>query len=41
MHAEPQTPISRLLARYSPDNSLIGVTSQKSNTVSLIDPSLR
>ena len=29
------------IARYSPDNSLIGVTSQKSNTVSLIDPSFR
>ena len=27
--------------RYSPDNSLIGVTSLKSNTVSLIDPSFR
>src|SRR4029453_3454385 len=29
------------LARYSPDNSMIGVTSLKSNTVSLIDPSFR
>ena len=29
------------IARYSPDNSLIGVTSLKSNTVSLIDPSFR
>src|SRR5215472_4060748 len=29
------------IARYSPDNSLIGVTSQKTNTVSLIDPSFR
>src|SRR5436190_15088394 len=27
------------IARYSPDNSLIGVTSLNSNTVSLIDPS--
>lgn len=29
------------IARYSPDNSLIGVTSLQSNTVSLIDPSFR
>ena len=29
------------IARYSPDNSVIGVTSLKSNTVSLIDPSFR
>ena len=29
------------IARYSPDNSLIGVTSLKSDTVSLIDPSFR
>ena len=29
------------IARYSPDNSMIGVTSLKSNTVSLIDPSFR
>jgi YVTN family beta-propeller protein len=29
------------IARYSPDNSWIGVTSLKSNTVSLIDPSFR
>ena len=29
------------IARYSPDNSLIGVTSLKSGTVSLIDPSFR
>jgi YVTN family beta-propeller protein len=29
------------IARYSPDNSMIGVTSLKSDTVSLIDPSFR
>jgi YVTN family beta-propeller protein len=29
------------IARYSPDNSLIGVTSLRSDTVSLIDPSFR
>jgi len=29
------------IARYSPDNSLIGVTSLKSDTVSLVDPSFR
>ena len=29
------------IARYAPDNSLIGVTSLNSNTVSLIDPSFR
>ena len=29
------------IARYSPNDNLIGVTSQKSNTVSLIDPSFR
>jgi YVTN family beta-propeller protein len=29
------------IARYSPDNSVIGVTSLKSNTVSLIDPTFR
>jgi YVTN family beta-propeller protein len=29
------------IARYSPDNGMIGVTSLKSNTVSLIDPSFR
>src|SRR4051794_22816878 len=29
------------IARYSPDNSMIDVTSLKSNTVSLIDPSFR
>ena len=27
------------IARYSPDNSLVGITSPKSDTVSLIDPS--
>ena len=29
------------IARYAPDNSLIGVTSLNSNTVSLVDPSFR
>jgi YVTN family beta-propeller protein len=29
------------IVRYSPDNSMIGVTSLKSDTVSLIDPSFR
>jgi YVTN family beta-propeller protein len=29
------------IARYSPDNSLLAVTSLRSNTVSLIDPSFR
>jgi len=29
------------IARYSPDNAMIGVTSLKSNTVSLIDPAFR
>src|SRR6185312_8423992 len=29
------------IARYAPDNSLIGVTSLNSNTVSLIDPSFK
>jgi len=29
------------IARYSPDNGVIGVTSVRSNTVSLIDPSFR
>ena len=29
------------IARYAPDNSLLGVTSLNSDTVSLIDPSLR
>ena len=29
------------IARYSPDNSLVGVTSLKSSTVSLLDPSFR
>ena len=29
------------IARYAPDNSLIGVTSLNSDTVSLIDPSFR
>jgi DNA-binding beta-propeller fold protein YncE len=29
------------IARYSPDNSMIGVTSLKSGTVSLLDPSFR
>jgi YVTN family beta-propeller protein len=34
-------PESAQIARYSPDGSMIGVTSLKSNTVSLIDPSFR
>jgi YVTN family beta-propeller protein len=34
-------PEAAQIARYSPDNSLIGVTSLNSNTVSLIDPSFR
>jgi YVTN family beta-propeller protein len=34
-------PEAAQIARYSPDNSMIGVTSLKSNTVSLIDPSFR
>ena len=34
-------PEAAQIARYSPDNSVIGVTSLKSNTVSLIDPSFR
>jgi YVTN family beta-propeller protein len=34
-------PEAAQIARYSPDNSLIGVTSLKSDTVSLIDPSFR
>src|ERR1700716_828885 len=34
-------PEAAQIARYSPDNGLIGVTSLKSNTVSLIDPSFR
>src|SRR6195256_92835 len=34
-------PKAAQIARYSPDNSLIGVTSLNSNTVSLIDPSFR
>ena len=29
------------IARYSPDNSVIGVTSVRAGTVSLIDPSFR
>ena len=29
------------IARYAPDNSLLGVTSLNSDTVSLIDPSFR
>ena len=32
-------PKAAQIARYSPDNSMIGVTSLNSNTVSLIDPS--
>ncbi len=32
-------PKAAQIARYSPDNSLIGVTSLNSGTVSLIDPS--
>jgi len=34
-------PKAAQIARYSPDNSLIGVTSLNSNTISLIDPSFR
>ena len=34
-------PKAAQIARYAPDNSLIGVTSLTSNTVSLIDPSFR
>jgi YVTN family beta-propeller protein len=34
-------PEAAQIARYNPDNSLIGVTSLKSDTVSLIDPSFR
>src|SRR4029453_634117 len=34
-------PEAAQIARYSPDNSMIGVTSLKSNTVSLIDPTFR
>jgi YVTN family beta-propeller protein len=34
-------PEAAQIVRYSPDNSMIGVTSLKSNTVSLIDPSFR
>src|SRR5882724_2585554 len=34
-------PEAAQIARYSPDNSIIGVTSLKSDTVSLIDPSFR
>ena len=34
-------PKAAQIARYSPDNSLIGVTSLNSDTVSLIDPSFR
>ena len=34
-------PKAAQIARYSPDNSVIGVTSLNSNTVSLIDPSFR
>ena len=34
-------PQAAQIARYSPDNSLIGVTSLKSDTVSLVDPSFR
>ena len=34
-------PEAAQIARYSPDNSLIGVTSLKSDTVSLIDPAFR
>jgi hypothetical protein len=31
-------PKAAQIARYAPDNSLIGVTSPNSDTVSLIDP---
>jgi YVTN family beta-propeller protein len=34
-------PEAAQIARYSPDNGIIGVTSLKSDTVSLIDPSFR
>ena len=34
-------PEAAQIARYSPDNAMIGVTSLKSNTVSLIDPAFR
>jgi YVTN family beta-propeller protein len=34
-------PKAAQIARYAPDNSMIGVTSLNSNTVSLIDPSFR
>jgi YVTN family beta-propeller protein len=34
-------PKAAQIARYAPDNSLIGVTSLSSGTVSLIDPSFR
>src|SRR5262252_1544065 len=34
-------PEAAQIARYSPDNSWIGVTSLRSNTVSLVDPSFR
>ncbi|MGC1856159.1 MAG: cytochrome D1 domain-containing protein, partial [Pseudolabrys sp.] len=34
-------PEAAQIARYSPDNSVIAVTSLKSNTVSLIDPSFK
>ena len=34
-------PKAAQIARYAPDNSLIGVTSLNSDTVSLIDPSFK
>ncbi len=34
-------PEAAQIARYSPDNSLIGVTSRKSGTVTLVDPTFR
>ena len=34
-------PKAAQIARYAPDNSLIGVTSLNSDTVSLVDPSFR
>ncbi|HWS06974.1 MAG TPA: hypothetical protein VN362_04030, partial [Xanthobacteraceae bacterium] len=34
-------PKAAQIARYAPDNSLIGVTSLNSDTVSLIDPTFR
>jgi DNA-binding beta-propeller fold protein YncE len=34
-------PKAAQIARYAPDNSLIGVTSNNGDTVSLIDPSFR